>query len=234
MNLNAHAGGDRKSERRHLAIQGGAAYGEPYRSLNADLKFAGEEIGVSKLILLQNGGQLTGNGGIGMRTKKFHFQAEGKGFDLSHSERFKNAKYPVNGQLVFSADGSGTLESPSIHANAHLTKITVGSEKNGAVDVEAHTDHGNVLFTAGGRLGSASLQVNGQVALSGDFTTQAHAVLTNLDVDPFMEMFHIEGVTWHSSIAGVFTVSGPLRHLRQLQETRRSASSRLRWLVFLK
>ena len=152
-----------------------------------------------------------------MRTKQFHFQAEGKGFDLSHSERFKNAKYPVNGQLVFSADGSGTLESPSIHANAHLTKITVGSEKNGAVDVEAHTDHGNVLFTAGGRLGSASLQVNGQVALSGDYTTQAHAVLTNLDVDPFMEMFHVEGVTWHSSIAGVFTVSGPLRQLRQLQ-----------------
>ena len=218
-NLNAHAGGEigNLNGGGHLAIQGGVAYGEPYRSLNADLKFVGEEIGVSKLILLQNGGQLTGNGGIGIRTKQFHFQAEGKGFDLSHSERFKNAKYPVNGQLVFSADGSGTLESPSIHANAHLTKITVGSEKNGAVDVEAHTDHGNALITASWHLGSASLQLNGQVALSGDYTTQAHAALTNLDVDPFMEMFHVEGVTWHSSIAGEFTVSGPLRQLRQLQ-----------------
>ncbi len=218
VNLNAHAGGEigNLNGGGHLAIAGGEAYGEHYRSLNADLKFAGEEIGVSELILLQNGGQLTGNGGIGIRTKQFHFQAEGKGFDLSHSERFRDAKYPLSGELVFSADGSGTLDSPSIHANAHLTKITVGSETNGAVDLEAHTDHGNALLAASGRLASASLQLNGQVTLSGDYTTQAHAVLTNLDVDPFMEMFHVEGVTWHSSIAGEFTVSGPLRQPRQL------------------
>ena len=219
VNLNAHAGGEigNLNGGGDLAIQGGEAYGEHYRSLNADLKFAGEEIGVSKLILLQNGGQLTGSGGIGIRTKQFHFQAEGKGFDLSHSEHFKNAKYPLSGQLVFSADGSGTLESPAIHANAHLIKITVGSETNGVVDVEAHTDHGNALVTANGRLGSASLQVNGQVALSGDYAMQGHAVLSNFDVDPFMQMFHVEDVTWHSSIAGEFTVSGPLRQLRQLQ-----------------
>jgi translocation and assembly module TamB len=219
VNLNAHAGGEigNLNGGGHLAIQGGEAYGEHYHSLNADLNFAGEEIGVSKLVLLQNGGQVTGNGGIGIRSKKFHFQAEGKGFDLSHTERFQNAKYPLSGQLVFSADGSGTMDTPAIHVNAHLTKITVGSEANGAVDLEAHTDHENALFTATGHLGSASLQVNGQVALSGDYTAQANAVLSNLDVDPFMEMFHVEGVTWHSSIAGNVTMSGPLRQPRQLQ-----------------
>jgi translocation and assembly module TamB len=219
VNLNAHAGGElgNLNGGGHLSIQGGEAYGEHYRSLNADLKFAGEEIGISKLVLLQNGGQLTGTGGIGIRTKQFHFQAEGKDFDLSHTEHFKNAKYPVTGQLVFSADGSGTLATPSIHLNAHLTKITVGRETNGAVDLEAHTDHGNVLLTANGRLGSASLQVNAQTALSGDYATQARATLSSLDVDPFMEMFHVEGVKWHSSIAGNVSVSGPLRQPRQLQ-----------------
>jgi translocation and assembly module TamB len=219
VNLNAHAGGEigNLNGGGHLAIQGGEAYGEHYRSLNADLNFAGEEIGVSKLILLQNGGQVTGNGGIGIRSKQFHFQAEGKGFDLSHTEHFKNAKYPLSGQLAFSANGSGTLESPAVQVNAHVARITVGSEANGAVDLEAHTDHGNALLTASGHLGSASLQVNGQVALSGDYAMQANAALSNLDVDPFMEMFHVEGVTWHSSIAGKVTVSGPLRQPRQLQ-----------------
>ncbi|QNI33621.1 translocation/assembly module TamB domain-containing protein [Alloacidobacterium dinghuense] len=218
-NLNAHAGGEIENLNGggHLSIQGGDAYGEHYRSLNADLKFAGEEIGVSKLVLLQNGAQLTGSGGFGIRTKQFHFQAEGKDFDLSHTEHFKNAKYPVSGVLVFSADGSGTIASPTIHANAHITKIVVGNEKNGSIDVEAHTDHGNLLYTANGRLASAALQVTGQTAISGDYVSQAHATLSNLDVDPFMEMFHVEGVTWHSSIAGDLTVSGPLRQLRQLQ-----------------
>lgn len=219
VNLNAHIGGEigNLNGGGHVSIVGGEAYGEPYHSLNADLRFAGEEIGVSKLVLLQNGAQLKANGGFGIRSKQFHFQAEGKDFDLSHTEHFKEAKYPIGGQLVFSVDGSGTLASPTIHANAHLAKIKVGSEKNGAVDVEAHTDQGNVLYTASGRLGSASLQVSGQTATSGDYTTQAHATLANLDINPFMEMFHITGVTWHSSIAGNVTVSGPLRHTRQLK-----------------
>lgn len=219
VDLNAHAGGTLGSLNGggHLAIQGGEAYGEHYHSLNTDLKFAGDEIGASKLIFLQNGGQITGNGGIGIRTRQFHFQAEGKGFDLSHTEHFQNAKYPLNGQLVFAADGSGTLDSPAIHANAHLTKIQVGPETNGAVDVEVHTDHGNVLLAASGRLGKAALQVNGKTSLSGDYATQGQATLSNFDVDPFMEMFHVQGVTWHSSVAGSVTVSGPLRNLRQLQ-----------------
>jgi translocation and assembly module TamB len=219
VNLNSHTGGQlgNLNGGGHLSIQGGEAYGEHYRSLNANLTFAGKEIGISKLLLLQNGGQLSASGGYDIRTKQVHFQAEGKGFDLSHTEHFKNSKYPLSGQLVFSADGSGTLESPTIHANAHVTKIIVGSETNGAVDVEAHTDHGNALITVNGRLGSASLQVSGQTALSGDYTTQARATLTNLDVDPFMEMFHVQGVKWHSSIGGNLTVSGPLRQPRQLQ-----------------
>ena len=219
LNLDAHAGGQLENLNGggHLSIQGGQAYGEPYRSLNADLRFAGEEIGVSKLLFFQNGGQLAGNGGYGIRTKQFHFQAQGKGFDLSHMEHFKDAKYPLTGQLVFSADGSGTLESPAIHATAHLTHITVGNQTSGSVDLEAHTDHGNLLLTGSGSLGSASLQINGQTSMSGDYTTQASATLSNLDINPFLEMFHVQGVKGHSSIAGSVNVAGPLRQPRQLQ-----------------
>lgn len=219
IDLNAHAGGQLSNLNGggHLAIQGGDAYGEHYRSLNADLRFAGDEIGVSKLTLLQNGGEVTGNGGYGIRSKQFHFEAEGKGFDLSHTEHFKDAKYPISGQLVFAAKGSGTLDAPNLQANAHLTKITVGPQENGAVDLEAHTDRKQLLLAVNGRLGSASMQINGQTALSGDYVTQANATLANLDIDPFLEMFKIQGVKGHSSIAGVVTVSGPLRLPRQLK-----------------
>ena len=219
LNLDAHAGGQLENLNGggHLSIQGGRAYGEPYRSLNADLRFAGEEIGASKLLFLQNGGQLAGNGGYGIRTKQFHFQADGKGFDLSHTEHFRNAKYPLTGQLVFSVDGSGTLESPAIHATAHLTQVTVGSQTNGSVELEAHTDHGNLLLEGSGRLGSALLQINGKTSISGDYTTQTSATVSNLDINPFLEMFHVQGVKGHSSIAGSINVTGPLRQPSQLQ-----------------
>ena len=219
INLKAHAGGQiaNLNGGGHLSIQGGEAYGEPYHSLNADLQFAGDEIGVSKLTFLQDSGRVTGSGGFGIRTKQFHFQADGGGFDLSHTAHFKEVKYPLNGQLVFSAKGSGTLQAPDIQATAHLTKITVGTQQNGAVDLEAHTDHNNLVLSVAGRLGSASLKVNGQTAISGDYTAQARAELTNLDINPFLEMFNVQGVKGHSSISGVVTVSGPLRQPRQLQ-----------------
>jgi translocation and assembly module TamB len=219
VNLNVHAGGQlgNLNGGGHLAIQGGEAYGETYHSLNADLRFVGDEIDVSQLTLLQNGGRVNASGDFAMRAKQFHFQAKGSGFDLSHTEHFKNAKYPVSGQLTFAADGSGTLAVPEIHATAHLTKITVGPQANGAVDLEAHTDHRNLLLTLDGRLGSASLRINGQTALSGDYVTQTRATLSNLDIDPFLEMFKVQGVKGHSSIAGTVTVNGPLRQPRQLQ-----------------
>ncbi|HZU09455.1 MAG TPA: translocation/assembly module TamB domain-containing protein, partial [Pseudacidobacterium sp.] len=47
--------------------------------------------------------------------------------------------------------------------------------------------------------------------------TQAQAQLTNLDIDPFLKMFEVEGVQGHSSIAGLVSVSGPLRAPRQMQ-----------------
>ncbi|WP_158748050.1 translocation/assembly module TamB domain-containing protein [Acidobacterium sp. S8] len=219
VNLNARAGGqiNNLNGGGHLSIQGGQAYGEPYHSLNVDLKFAGDEIAIAKLTFLQDGGRITGSGGFGTRTKQFHFQADGSDFDLSHTEHFKSEKYPITGQLVFSAEGSGTAQAPNIQATAHLTKITVGSQQNGAVDLEAHTDHNNLLMAVAGHLGTASLQVNGQTSISGDYTAQARASLTNLDINPFLEMFNVQGVKGHSSISGVLTVSGPLSQPRQLQ-----------------
>ena len=217
--LNAHAGGSLSNLNGggHISIAGGKIYGEPYRSLNADLRFTGDEVGATKLTFLENGGQLTAEGGYHVRDKQFHFHAQGKGFDLSHIERLRNKRVPVTGQLVFTASGSGTLESPNLQVNAHLTHITVGNEINGAVDLNAHTSHGAFLYTTTGHLGQALLQINGQTAITGDYQTQAQAQLTNLDIDPFLKMFEVEGVQGHSSIAGLVSVSGPLRAPRQMQ-----------------
>jgi translocation and assembly module TamB len=219
VNLNAHVDGSLTNLNGggHLSIQGGKIYDEPYHSLNADLRFAGDDIGVAKLTLLQNGGQLTGDGGYRIRAKQFHFNAQGRGFDFSHIQHFQNSRIPMSGQLVFTASGSGTLEAPNLQANAHLTHIAVGSQLNGAVDIDAHTNNGNLVYAATGHLASAQVQVNGQTAMSGNYTTQALAQLNHFDIDPFLEMFHVEGIKGHSSIDGTVNVAGPLRTPRQME-----------------
>jgi translocation and assembly module TamB len=219
VNLSAHAAGrlDDLNGGGHLSVAGGKIYGEPYRSLTADLRFAGDEVSATKLTLLENGGQLTAQGGYHIRTKQFQFAAQGKGFDLSHMERLQNTRVPVTGQLVFTANGSGTVAAPNLQVNAHLTHVVVGNQLNGAVDLTAHTSNGQLIYTTTGHLAQAQLEISGQTALSGDYLTHAQAQLSNVDIDPFLEMFHVDSVRGHSSIAGMLTVSGPLRMPRQMQ-----------------
>ncbi|WP_026443234.1 translocation/assembly module TamB domain-containing protein [Pseudacidobacterium ailaaui] len=219
INLNLHAGGSLSNLNGggHLSIAGGKIYGEPYRSLNADLRFTGDEIGSTRLLFLQNGGQLTAEGGYHLRSRQFHFTAQGKGFDFAHLERFKNTRVPLTGQLAFTASGTGTPTSPNLQLNAHLAHITVGNQTNGTVDLIAHTSGDALFYETSGHLGEALLQISGQTVISGDLQTKAQAQLTNFDMDPFLQMFHVEGVKGHSSLVGLISVSGPLRTPRQMQ-----------------
>lgn len=218
LNLEVHAGGQvgNLSGGGHVAVQGGEAYGEPYHSLNADLQFAGHEVGATNLVLLQDGGQVRGDGGYNLASKQFHFDAQGGGFDLTHFHRLENARYPVAGKLAFKAQGSGTIKAPVLHASLHLTQFSIANQARGYVDAEAHTQGNQLLLNAHADLNSAQLQIASQTALSGEYQTQAHLTIAKLDLQPYLEMFNVQGVKAHSSISGKLNVDGPLRQPRKM------------------
>jgi len=200
----------------HLAVNGGAIHGEPYRSLNADLRFAGKEVGVTHLVFLQDGGQLSGDGGYNLSSRNFHFNAQGTGFDLAHIKSLQSPQYTLGGMLVFDAQGSGTMQSPSVRANVHLTRLNFDNRASGYVDVNVHTQGHTLLMTANAHLTNATVQAQGQVQLNGDYQTQAQLNLIGLDVDPILESMSVRGVAVHSTIAGNINVHGPLKYPRKL------------------
>jgi translocation and assembly module TamB len=218
LNLQANVGGqlDKLSGGGHMAVNGGAIYGEPYHSLNADLRFAGEDVGVMNLVFLQNGGQLTGDGGYDIDSRNIHFNARGSGFDLGHIQRLKSSKYTLGGMLSFDAQGSGTLQSPTLQANLHLAKLNFDNKASGYVDVSAHTQGHTMLLRASAHMANATVQADGQVQLNGGYQTQAQLTLTGLDVDPILESLSVRGVQVHSTIAGKVNVNGPLKYPRKL------------------
>jgi translocation and assembly module TamB len=218
LNLQANVDGDLShlSGGGHIAVSGGAIYGEPYHSLNADLRFAGKEVGATHLVFLQDGGELSGDGGYDISNKSFHFNARGSGFDLAHLQRLKNSTHTVGGMLVFDAQGSGTIQSPSVQATIHLTRLNFDNKATGYLDVNAHTQGHTLLMTGNAHLSNATLQAQGQVQLNGDYQTQAQLTLIGLDVDPILESLSVRGVTVHSTIAGSVKVTGPLKYPRRL------------------
>jgi translocation and assembly module TamB len=227
LNLNAQVGGTlgNLNGGGHLSVTGGAAYGQPYRSLDAQLRFAGQEVGASTFTLQVAGGSITGNGAYDLTSKHVRFQVQSSKLAVENFQAVKTAPLGVRGQLAFSAQGSGTLQQPSVQATLHLTQLVVsnpaaGSKPiSGELDLAAHTANGSLMATVNARLSGATLALNSTTAISGAYTTKASLTLANLDVNPFLTLFNISGVQGSSLISGKVDVSGPLKTPKLLNGT---------------
>ncbi|HEY0760463.1 MAG TPA: translocation/assembly module TamB domain-containing protein [Acidisarcina sp.] len=216
--LQAHAGGTlgNLSGGGTLNVQGGTIYGEAYHSLNAQLRFAGKEIGASSITFLQNGGKLTGDGGFDTGSKVFHFNAQGSGFELAHIQQLQTGKTPLAGSLSFEAHGSGTAAAPLVSANVHLNNVMIAGQAAGSIQATARTEHNTLFLNLTSALEAAKLQGNAQMQLSGDYQTTAHVTVSQLDISPFLKAFNIQGITGHSIMGADATVEGPLKRPRAM------------------
>ena len=57
----------------------------------------------------------------------------------------------------------------------------------------------------------AQLEVAGQTVLHGDFDTKARLTVGHLDIAPFLQLFHVTGVTGRSVIGGTLDLAGPAK-----------------------
>jgi len=218
LNLQAHAGGmlDDLNGGANLTLLGGAIEGQPYHSLTAAVTLAGQDINLTKLTLLQDGGTVEGNGTYSLKTKQFLGNLDGTNFELAHFPQPKDPRLSVAGAVKFDAHASGTFDSFSILAGLHLRNLVLGGQPAGALEVIAHTQSDTAYFTAQNSLATAQLKISGQTQLHGNFDTRANAILTNLNVAPFLRALNVQSVSGNSAIGGTINVAGPLRQPKLL------------------
>lgn len=200
----------------HVQMAGGTIYGEPYRSLSADLQFQGKQIELRNLILQQNGGRSTGGGTYNFDTKVFAFNITGNNFELAHLSRVQTKKLSVGGRADFVASGSGTIARPTVDANVSITGLLLGGEPAGNFHATAVT-HGSDLHLEGHTdMQLASANLSGDVHLSQDFPADIQLNLARLDFDPLLRAYLPGKVTGHSSVSGKFVLHGPLKRPRDI------------------
>ena len=218
LNVEMHAGGQLSNldGGGHVSLQGGKAYGQPYRSLTSDVRFAGRQIEASNLVFLLDGGKLQGNGAYNLSSGVIRFSTQGTGFDLAHFEYLKDMKYPIKGMVAFELHGSGTVHDPQLQGNFHVNRLSLADATTGYVEATLQTQSGKLIIGMNGKMTNASFQGQGQIELNGDYQARAHITLLNLDVDPLLQTFSVRGIRAHSSIGGAFNISGPLRYPRRL------------------
>jgi translocation and assembly module TamB len=219
VNLQAHAGGTlgHLNGGGHLAVTGGAAYGEPYKSLNADLQFAGRQVGISQFTLLVAGGTVAGSGSYDTGNKNFRAKVTGTNFRLANVKQLQTQKLQPDGNLTFDLQASGTQENPVVSGNIQLLNVVLGGEKIGALQLQAHTTDGIIYFNAHSNIVNAQLALAGQVVPHGDYEAKAQLSLTHFDVNPVLDMLDVQGVKGHSIIDGTVNITGPLKTPKLLE-----------------
>ena len=200
----------------YLILAGGSVEGEPYHLITADVAFKGRNLSASHFVFTMDGGSVIGSGGYDLTSKQISFSLRGAGFNLSHIRRLQNAQYPVSGSVAFDAHGSGTLENPSLQLTAHLTSLRLAREFTGFIDLDAHTQNHQLVARMSAHLNTATLDLRSQTRLTGDYPTTATLDISRFDIDPLLRTFSVSGIQGSSSIAGVVTVSGPLKEPKQL------------------
>jgi translocation and assembly module TamB len=220
VNLQAHAGGalNKLNGGGHLSVLGGEIYGEAYKSLKTDLRFAGETVGISNLALLQDGGRLTGDADYNMTAKSFRADVQGAGFDLAHIQRLQG-KTALGGALSFDLHATGTAESPQVNGKLALVHISVNQQAAGDVNAEVHTTGHTAFLNSNAAVAEAKLAVNGQVELTGNYPMQAKLTFAQLNFEPVLKLLDVNGVKGSSDLAGVVTVAGPAKTPKQLHGT---------------
>ncbi len=186
VNFQAHAGGTLGdlTGGGNLLVQGGVIEGQPYHSLAATLTFSGQDLHLTKLTFLQDGGTVVGNGTYNLKSKAFLGNLDGTNFELAHFPQSKDPRLSVAGAVKFDVHASGTIDAPSVLAGVHLRSLVLGGQPAGGLEVVVHTQGSNAIFTAQSSLAAAQLQVKGQTVQRGDFPTQANIVLSNLNIAP--------------------------------------------------
>ncbi len=219
LNLDSHVGGTlgNLNGGGHLMVQGGQIYGEAYKSLSSDLKFAGHELGATNLKFLQDGGQITGDGGYDIHARTVHFDATGSGFELAHFPEIQRPNLALAGQLNFKASGSGPIQSPAIEATLHAVNLVVNTQFQGSLDGKARLDRHLLTYDVESALDAARFQLAGQTTLTGDYPTQAKLTATQVHIERFLRMFNVRDVSSDSILNLHAVVNGPARQPKQME-----------------
>ena len=151
LSLNAKVGGTlgNLNGGGHLSLKGGEIEDVPYRSLNSDLRFSGQELDATNLKFIEDKGQITGDGGYDIRAKTFHFQAQGTAFDLARFPRIQSEKAPLSGELSFEATGSGSVGVPVVQAKLHIAQLTIDKQFRGSLEAKANLNHNAADYDGG-------------------------------------------------------------------------------------
>jgi translocation and assembly module TamB len=218
VDLTLNATGTRKDPHGdgRLRLTNGSIYGQPVSRLTSDLRLSDGELQLNNILLAYRDAQVTGAASYRPDTRGFRLKLTGSGLELAHVPELQKSRMDIAGQVDFTAEGSGTWDTPIINAKLQIRDLAFDQEHVGNFTLNAVT-HGSELQLVGrSQFEKAQLDVDGIVHVRGDWPADLALRFDHLDVDALLRIYLQNYATEHSAAAGGLRVTGPLRRPREL------------------
>jgi translocation and assembly module TamB len=201
----------------HVRAAGVMVYGQPVRSVDADVEFAGPRWRARNLIAASHPGGITGDVSYNFAGREFAFAVHGANLQLDSIPSLKARRLRIQGALDFNAEGSGTPEAPAINASLQLRDLFVNDERLGEFHAEAVTHGAEMKLTAHSSFHNGSLAADGTIQLRGDMPMALKVVAANLPLDAGLRSFFFSGHAAHAVVDGELDLEGPARNPRAVE-----------------
>ena len=199
-----------------LALGPGVAYGEPFDSARAGLRFEGDGVRLDGLDVRKGDGQVTGAMFIRW-DGTYSVNADGRDLDLATVQVAERPGTPLTGSLRFTVTGAGAFDAPRYDVRGTMSNLTIGGAEVGQLTGRLNVDNEVLQLEVEGASPSLAVSGSGRVALTTDADAELRFRVSNTNLDPFIRAVRPDLPEATSVVAsGTLVVEGPLREPARL------------------
>jgi translocation and assembly module TamB len=219
--LHMQVAGTRVAPQGHgtIRLRDGTVYGEPVERFSSELNLNGEEAELKNIQLTHYESKVSGDAAFNPSSQAFHFALTGTNFDLARISKLQDARIAVTGRANFTAQGSGTVQQPTLNAAIHLQDLAFDNERAGDFTINAVSQGAELKISGQSQFEQADLKIEGDVHLRDDWPSDVYFRFRQLELDAVFRTYMRGAVNGHSRADGEVHMVGPLRRPRELQFT---------------
>ena len=188
------------------------AYGEPFDSATAGLRFEGNGVRLDGFEMEKGEGLITGAAFIEWDAS-YSFNWDARNIGVETLELIPEPPEPLSGTLEFNASGVGTFDDPRYEVRGTVVDLFIGTEEVGHVSCRMDVRDGALALDLEGASSTIAVSASGRVALTSLNDADLSVRVANASLDPYVRMFVPELSPYTTAVvSGSMRVVGELRN----------------------
>ena len=199
-----------------LTLSSPVAYGEPFDSAAAGLRFEGNGVRIDGLDVRKGDGAVTGAAFIRW-DGTYSFNVDGRDIEMASVRSVSYGQVPLDGLVQFSANGVGAFDDPRYEVRGSIADLAVSGEPVGQVTGLVNVRDGVMGLDVEAASPRLAISGSGRVDLTPDADAELLFRFTNTALDPYVRTFQPElssGIT--AVVSGTLRLVGELRNVERL------------------